>query len=103
MTLAISPFDGARIRRFTRRRDEAVRAIEFAFVALEQRPATPDQLGDLRDAIEALRDGQFYASVLLAWGATRSLPLDIDRGPPRTLQDLRAEFAELRAGREPGR
>lgn len=91
-------FGSAGVQRFARRREDAERAIEVAFAALELNPATPDQLGDLADAIDALKQRQFYVSVLLAHGAMHSKPLESKRPQAlsRTLDEMKQEFRALR-------
>ena len=63
------------------------------------KPPTADQLEDLADAVDALRAGQFYVSVLLAKGARRSkahAKKRIGRAP--TLDEMKAEFLALQTG-----
>ena len=91
-------------RRFTRRREEAEQAIEIAIAALEDGPSpTADQIGDLADAIDALKQRQFYVSVLLAQGAMHSKPLKSPRpdAMSRSFDDLKREFRTLRGDRKP--
>jgi len=92
------PFPKAQIRRFTRRREDAERAIEIAIAALESKQPTSDQLGDLGDAINALQQQQFYVSVLFAHGALHSyaLPGNPPGRMPPALGQMKREFHAFR-------
>jgi hypothetical protein len=86
-------------RRFTRRKEEAEHAIAIAIAALEDAShPTSDQIGDLADAVDALKQREFYVCVLLAHGAMHSKPLKSGRpeAMSRTLSDIKREFHALR-------
>jgi hypothetical protein len=103
MSMIGSPTSDATTRRFTRRREEAEHAIEVAIAALEDAAApTPDQIGDLADAIDALKQRQFYVAVLLAQGALHSKPLNSRRpeAMSRTFDEIKQEYRALRGGLE---
>src|ERR1044071_2520033 len=81
MAVSESPARVDKTRDHRYRREDAVRAIEIAIVALEEKKAIPDQLGDLADAIDALKQGQFHAAALLADGALHAKPLKRGKRP----------------------
>ena len=91
----------AKVRRFTRQREDAERAIEVAIATFEDKAPTPSQLGDLADAIDAFKQRQFYVSVVLAHGAVHVAPLDKRRPETmaRTLEEMKREF-EILCGAE---
>jgi len=90
-----------KVRRFTRQREDAERAIEVAIATLEQGKPTHDQLGDVADAIDALKQRQFTVAVRLAQGAVHSTPVGSKRPPvmARTLDEMKSEF-EILCGAE---
>ena len=92
----------AKVRIFTRQRGDAERAIEVAIATFEDKAPTPSQLGDLADAIDALKQLQFYVAVVLAHGAVHVAPLDKRRPEmmARTLDEMKREFDALRGGVE---
>ena len=88
----------ASARRDLRRREDAELAIEIAIAALEQNHATQEQLGDLADSIDALRQGQFHVSVVLSMGAQHANSLPGGKSPSAislTLDDIKKEFSAL--------
>ena len=99
MAVSESPARVDKTRDHRYRREDAVRAIEIAIVALEEKKATPDQLGDLADAIDALKQGQFHAAALLADGALHAKPLKRGNRPETmslTLQEMKEAFRACR-------
>ncbi len=102
MTTPRELLDSANARRFTCRREDAVRAIEVAIASLEPR-GTSDQVGDLADAVDAFKHREFYVAVLLARGAMHSKPLEGSARPAtesRTFNAIKQEFHALCGGPE---
>ena len=82
------------------RRAEAESAIARALVVLETVPApSVDQLSDLADAIDSLKEGAFDMATDFAMVAQQRRTLPIARRPQslaRTLPDLKAAFEATR-------
>ncbi len=84
----------------SRNRQSAESAIERALTVLDgtQRPSI-DQLSDLADAIDSLKEGEFEVAADLAAVAQSRRTLPIARRPQslaRSLPDLKAAFAATR-------
>jgi hypothetical protein len=66
--------------------------------------ATPNQLADLADAVDALTDGVLGAAISLARGAMVSYPKATGSLRPddrrQTLDEIRAAFADYREKRQ---
>jgi hypothetical protein len=81
-------------------RAAAESAIERALAVLENAPApSVDQLSDLADAIDSLREGAFGVAADLAMVAQSSRTLPTARRPQslaRSLPDLKAAFGATR-------
>ena len=86
-----------KVRRFARQREDAERTIEIAIATLEQGKPTHDQLGDVADAIDALKQRQFSVAVRLAQGALYSTPVGSRRpsATARTLDEMKSELELL--------
>lgn len=85
-------------------RERAVRAVERALLALDGGTASPDQLSDVADAIDALKDRTFGVAFELASAAinTRRRLAKSSMHPSvdtLTLAELQAAFAEVRGAR----
>ena len=91
-----------KVRRFTRQREDAERAIEVAIGTLEQGKPTHDQLGDVADAIDALKQRQFTVAVRLAQDAVHSTPVGSKRPSvmARTLDEMKSKFEFLRSAED---
>lgn len=83
----------------TRARQEAEQTIDVAMRACEA-GATPAQLSDLADAVDALRDGVLGAAVTLARASMTSRPKTTTGLRPEhrrpTLDEIREAFADYR-------
>lgn len=83
----------------TRARREAEQTIDVAMRACEI-GATPAQLSDLADAVDALRDGVLGAAVTLARASMTSRPNTTSALRPdhrrQTLDEIRDAFADYR-------
>ena len=81
-------------------RAEAESAIERALAVLESAPApSVDQLSDLADAIDSLKEGAFAVAADLAAVAQSRRTLPVARRPQslaRSLPDLKAAFRATR-------
>jgi hypothetical protein len=81
-------------------REAAESAIERALAVLERAPApSVDQLSDLADAIDSLKEGAFEMAADLAAVAQSSRTLPTARRPQslaRSLPDLKAAFGATR-------
>ena len=81
-------------------RAEAETAIERALTVLERAPApSVDQLSDIADAIDSLKEGAFAVAADLAVVAQQRRTLPVARRPMNTLRsipDLRAAFQATR-------
>jgi hypothetical protein len=80
-------------------RAEAESAIERALSVLEQAPPSVDQLSDLADAIDSLKEGAFDVAADLALVAQQRRTLPVARRPMNTLRsipDLKAAFQSTR-------
>jgi hypothetical protein len=81
------------------RRTEAECAIERALTVLEAAPPSVDQLSDLADAIDSLKEGAFDVAADLAAVAQSRRTLPTARRPQslaRSLPDLKAAFEVTR-------
>jgi hypothetical protein len=82
---------------------EAVSEIEVALAASTEHAATPEQLGDLADAIDAFRDRSYgVATALARAAASKRRKVEQSRRPAsmlRTLAELRETFELLRDAR----
>jgi hypothetical protein len=82
------------------KRREAVNEIEVALTAFDERVATPDQLGDLADAIDAFKEREYgVAAVLARASASTRRKVEFSRRPPsmsRSLAELREAFARYK-------
>lgn len=80
---------------------EAAAEIAEALALIGDGAATPDQLADLADAVDAFRDGRFHVARLLARAATaKRRALETHRRPQsmsRTVKEIRESFAQLTA------
>lgn len=87
----------------TRARHEAEQTIDVAMRACES-GATPAQLSDLADAVDALRDGVLGAAVTLARASMTSRPNTTGGLRPEhrrpTLDEIREAFADYRQRRQ---
>jgi hypothetical protein len=87
----------------TRARHEAEQTIAVAIGACEA-GATPAQLSDLADAIDALRDGVIGAALTLARASMTSRPKTTNGLRPdhrrQTLDEIRDAFADYRQQRQ---
>lgn len=97
------PGEHGPLRRFETAADpraDAESAIERALAVLESTPApSVDQLSDLADAIDSLKEGAFGVAVDLAAVAQSSRTLPTARRPQslaRSLPDLKAAFGATR-------
>ena len=80
-------------------RTEAESAIERALTVLEAAPPSVDQLSDLADAIDSLKEGAFDVAADLAAVAQSRRTLPTARRPQslaRSLPDLKAAFEATR-------
>lgn len=80
-------------------RTEAESAIERALTVLEAAPPSVDQLSDLADAIDSLKEGAFDVAADLAAVAQSRRTLPTARRPEslaRSLPDLKAAFEASR-------
>lgn len=82
---------------------EAVAEIEVAFASSAENPATPDQLADLADAIDAFRERSYGVAAALARAAARARrKVEYSRRPPsmsKSLAELREAFARYKRER----
>jgi hypothetical protein len=82
---------------------EAVAEIEVAFAASAENCATPDQLADLADAVDAFKDRSYGVAAALARAAAGSQrKVAFGRRPEsmsRSLVELREAFARYRRER----
>ena len=82
---------------------EAVAAIEVAFAASAEGSATPDQLSDLADAVDAFKDRSYGVAAALARASVGSRRnIEFGRRPESMLQslaELRETFARYRRER----
>jgi hypothetical protein len=80
---------------------EAVTEIEIALASAAESAATPDQLADLADAIDAFRDRAYGVAASLARAAANTRrKVDYSRRPASmtlSLAELRESFARARA------
>jgi hypothetical protein len=88
--------DAARLR-------EAVAEIEIAFAASAENSATPDQLADLADAVDAFRERSYGVAAALARAAAGTRrKVEYSRRPAsmsQSLVDLREAFTRYRRER----
>jgi hypothetical protein len=80
-------------------RAEAESAIERALSVLERAAPSVDQLSDIADAIDSLKEGDFAVAADLAVVAQQRRTLPVARRPMNTLRsipDLRAAFQATR-------
>lgn len=79
---------------------EAVTEIEVAFAASADNAATPDQLADLADAVDAFKERTYGVAAALARAAARTRrKVEFGRRPAsmsKSLDELRAAFARYR-------
>ena len=92
------PFTGAgRLR-------DALTEIEVALAAFETETATPDQLADLADALDAFKERLYGVAAALARASTRPRrQIGHHRRPDsmaQTIAELRQNFAQARAAAE---
>ncbi len=88
-----------RAPRSAERRAEAESAIAQALIVLETRTPSVDQLSDLADAIDSLKEGAFDIAADLAVVAQASRTVAAARRPAsmaKTLPDLKAAFEATR-------
>lgn len=82
---------------------EAAAEIEVALAATAEGAATPDQLADLADAIDAFKDSSYGIAAALARAAAaprrRMEPSRRPASMARTLAELRETYARLSAAR----
>src|SRR5918995_1158298 len=82
---------------------EALAEIEIAFAASLENAATPDQLGDLADAIDAFKDRAYGVAASLARAAASTRrKVEYSRRPAtmsRSLAELREDFARYKRER----
>ena len=88
--------DGAMLR-------EAITQIEIAFAASTENAATPDQLADLADAVDAFKDRAYGVAASLARAASGTRrSVDVSRRPAamsRSLAELRKAFIRYKRER----
>jgi hypothetical protein len=82
---------------------EAVAEIEIAFASSAETAATPDQLADLADAVDAFRDRAYGVAASLARAALSARrKIEYSRRPAsmsRSLAELREAFARCKRER----
>ncbi len=82
---------------------EAMAEIEIAFAFSAENTATPDQLGDLADAVDAFRERAYGVAASLARAAASSRrKVEFSRRPPsmrRSLAELREVFTRYKGER----
>jgi hypothetical protein len=82
---------------------EAVNEIEVAFAVSAEKAATPDQLGDLADAIDAFKERDYGVAAALARASSGTRrKVEYSRRPPsmsKSLVELREVFARYKRER----
>jgi hypothetical protein len=84
-------------------RDDALRAIDRAFAALEREKRSEGRLSDLADALDAVSEGAWAVAVALAQASVRNHPSSDEARRPahmaRSWSELKHEYEAVRSGR----